>query len=515
MRVRHASSVRERDLSERARKLRESVEPLLPRLSPECPTERFDRLREELEGVREFKDDERKLDRMSRWGDPLVRAYAGLLRFHLEPELPALLTLPLPGGAVSFAPFGKATPQAEVAVQHFEDPGRLLLGYLDWTRKGFHFFAAPNQLWCTGRDPKPPAEFLQAKLSELPYHLAEDASQGLWECSHLKTKEPRPFVEVDWPGAGRTFRVCKRCVRGERQLLSALTEDTSVPDPEAEFPVRAELNVTCNGGEQCVHQNLPSLSRATRRAYVLGRLSDAQFLSAYLEEVRPAIEGTRRSTYVAGGVCFGTNQSAFLDAIHPTVVERRALEAALADTNGLFEVDEPSASRALERLWSAHADEIVRSIVSDPKEAERYLADTRHNPGRVAELLKRAQRHSEERQLLDSLPHYQRLVREAAYVDHIARAYRTHGAAGAERSLLQGLPHEGKERGLAYGLLLALGRAAAHAWQFSDSEKEFGQTLTSAAGEVLKAPPSEYHSALDRLFHVAGVANWGDRAVSA
>lgn len=511
MRIRHASSVRERDLAERARKLRESVNPLLPKLTPECPTDRFDRLRRDLEEVREFKDDERKLERMSRWGDPIVRAYAGLLRFHLEPTLPGLLSLPLPGGAVSFAPFGRSTPEAEVAVQHYEDPGRLLLGYLDWARKGFHFFAAPDQLWCTGKDPAPPAEFLRAKLSDLPYHLVEDAAQGRWECSHLKAGEPRPYVEVGWPAAHLVFRVCKKCVRGERQLLATVTEDTSVPDPEGEFPVDAELNVKCGGGEECVHRNLPGISRGTRRAYVLGKMSDAQFLTAYLEEVRPAIEGTRRPTYVAGGVCFGTDQSAFLDALHPSIVERRALEAALADTEGLFEIDEPAASRALEKLWSTHAEEIVRSIVTDSREADRYLADARHNPGRVAELLKRAQRRSEERQVLDALPRYQRLAREAAYVDRIARAYRTQGPAGAERALVQSLPHEGKERGLAYGLLLALGRAAPHAWQFSDSEKEFGQTLTTSASELLHSTPEEYHAALDRLFHTAGVANWGDR----
>lgn len=512
MRIRHASSVRERDLLDRARKLRDSVAPLLPRLTPECPTDRFDRLKDDLEEVREFKDEEKKLERMSRWGDPLVRAYAGLLKFQLDQELPGLLSLPLPGGAVSFAPFGRATPEAEVAVQHFEDPGRLLLGYLDWARKGFHFFASEDLLWCTGRDPTPPKEFLQSKLSELPYHLVEDSANGRWECSHLKAGEPRPFVEVGWPAAQHVFRVCKKCVRSERQLLAAVTENTSVPDPEGEFPVRAEMNVTCHGSESCVHQNLPALSRATRRSYVLGKLSDAQFLAAYLAEVRPAVEGTRHPTYVAGGVCYGGNQAHFLSALHPSIVERRALEAALTDTEGLFEVDEPSASRALERLWSTKAEEIVRSIVSDPREADRYLADSRHTPGRVAELLKRAQRRTEERQVLDALPRYQRMAREAAYVDQIARSYRTHGPAGAERSLVQSMPHEGKERGLAYGLLLALGRAAPHAWQFSESEKEFGQTLSASASELLHATPDQYHTALDRLFHTAGVANWGDVA---
>ena len=88
MRIRRASGGREGELVRRASKLRESVDPLLPRLARNCPPDRFDRLRRDLEEVRVAKDDEHRLDRMRRWGEPLVRAYAGLLRFYLEPELP-------------------------------------------------------------------------------------------------------------------------------------------------------------------------------------------------------------------------------------------------------------------------------------------------------------------------------------------------------------------------------------------------------------------------------------------
>ena len=512
MRTRHASSVRERDLTERARKLRESVDPLIPRLTPECPTERFDRLKRELEDVREVRDEEGRLNRMSRWGDPLVRAYAGLLKFYLEPEVPPMVTLSLPTGDVTFAPLGKATPEAEVAVQNFVDPTRLLLGYLDWARKGFHFFATPSQLWCTGRDPTPPPDFLAAKLTGRPYHLQENPERTVYECSHLLAGEPRAYLEVNWTGAGRAFRVCRKCAKGERQLLSSLTEDLAVPDPEKEFAVAVRLNTTCYGGEECVHHDLPDLSRGARRAYALGRVSDAKLLSTYLDEIRPKLEATRRPTYVAGGVCYGSDEEKFLAALHPTLVERRALEAALEGEEGLFEIEEPTASKALERLWTHHSQAIVQSIVTDPNEAKRYLDEGRHAPGRVAELLKRAQKRSEERELLDSLPRYARLNREAAYVDQVARAYRTHGPVGAERLAIQSLPHEGKERGLAYGLLLALGRAGSHAWQFSDSEKEFGQSLAPAATQLLHAPPADYHSALDRLFHAAGVSDWGNRA---
>ena len=124
MRIRRASGGREGELVRRASKLRESVDPLLPRLARNCPPDRFDRLRRDLEEVRVAKDDEHRLDRMRRWGEPLVRAYAGLLRFYLEPELPALIVARYPSGKIPYAPLSKASREAEVAVQYSDDPTR-------------------------------------------------------------------------------------------------------------------------------------------------------------------------------------------------------------------------------------------------------------------------------------------------------------------------------------------------------------------------------------------------------
>jgi hypothetical protein len=136
MRARRASGVREGELVQRAEKLRDKVDPLLPRLTPDCNRDRFDKLREELERVREARDDERRLEKLSHWGEPMVRAYAELLKFYLDPKLPAILVASFPGGDVAFAPLGKAPREAQIAVQHYSDPERLMIGYLDWARKG-------------------------------------------------------------------------------------------------------------------------------------------------------------------------------------------------------------------------------------------------------------------------------------------------------------------------------------------------------------------------------------------
>jgi hypothetical protein len=511
MKMRHASGVREHDLIDRAERLRESVDGLLPRLTDGADRDRFDKLRAELESVREDREDAKRLDRDRRWGDPMARAYAGLLHYYLERELPEVISFAVPGGEVQFAPLSKAPREVEAAVQQFDDPRRLILGYLEWARRGYHFFVVGKELWSSGRSPVPPPSVVPAKLAALPYRLQEGADAGRWECPHLHQQDPRPYLEVRWEGAGVAFRVCRKCVKGERQLLASLTEGTAVPDPSAEFPVSAALNVRCLGGGGCVHADLPPISKSLRRAYEYGRISDAQLLDGYLAEIRPRLGESDRPAFVAGGVCYGADAGRFLDALAPSPLERKALEAVLAHRPGLFEIDEPSASRALERLWPEAAEEIVGTIVADPAEAQRWIRDARANPGRVAELLKRAQRKSDERELLGALPRYATLAAEARYVDSVARAFRTQGPGGAERTALEQLPKEGRERGLAYAFLRALDRARTHDWRFSPTEREFGSSLTDRARELLGAPPERYHDALDRFLRSAGVADWGSR----
>ncbi len=511
-RLRRISAVRKEDLLLRAKALRSSVDPLLPALTRDAPPDRFDRLRVELEEVRESRDDEDRLERLARRGDPLARAYAGLLRFSLKPEAIAVVTFPLPSGDIPFAPLARTDPATEVAVQHSDEPARLLLGYVEWARRGFHFFATDDKLWCTGRSAEPPPSVLSAKVMEIPYRLVEDPTSHRRICPHLASHEARPFLEVEWPGARTGFRVCDRCAKPDRHLLGSLTDGIATPDPSAEFPVRADFNVRCKAGASCVHSRLPDLPRGVRQSYERGRLADSELLHEYLSEVRARLDRVTERTLVVNGVCFGGNVDGFLDELKPTATERRVLEQVLKETSGYFSIDRATSGQALEQLWPTHFETIVHTIVEDPRESRRLIEELRGAPpGRVAELLKRVQRVREERDVMESLPKYQSLTPVAAYVDRVARAYRTQGGEGAARIALESLPQEGNGRSLAFALLLALGQSDPHVWRFSETEQKSGHFLVEAARSLLNGSPQDYHSALDRLLVSAGVAGWGVR----
>jgi len=511
MRARRASGGREGELVQRAARLRKSIDPLLPTLSKDCPTARFDRLREALEAVRSVREEAPRLEKLSRRGEPLARALAGLLKFYLDPETPALLVARYPSGEVSFAPLARTDREAQIAVQQYDDPQRLLLGYLAWARKGYHFFTTDKTLYCTGTSSEPPDAFRTALLEELPYRL-EPTTEGGYACTHLARGEPSPYVAVDWPGASTWFRVCRRCAKSDRQLLSAVTSRLAVPRPERAFPFELALNVDCRAGASCRHARLPGPSRRLRKGYLFGRFSDAEALDAYRKEASARLEADGASRFVAAGVCYGGDLKVFVTALDPTVEERRALEEVLPSVQGHFEIPEATASQALERLWHDHAERIVQAIVPDEARAEQLVRDARSAPGRVSELLHRAARETRERELLGRLPRFEGMTPEAALADRVARSFRVGGKDPAVKLLLQALPREGKERGIGFGFLVALGQEAAHAWQFSPTEQEFGRALSEKARELLDAPPERYADALGALLGAAGVTGWGVRA---
>jgi hypothetical protein len=510
MRIRRASNRWEEEFWKRVERLRKSIDPLLPRPVGACPKDAFEKLHARLEEVREERDDPKRLDHLRRWGDDLPRSLAGVLRTYLDEELPPLVTVRLGDGDVPYAPVASAPKEMQIAVQNYDIPRRLLLAYVPMTRKGWYFYAVSDGVVTPGSSPVPPPEYLQALEKALPYRVSRHGQ--LARCTHLEAGERRPYLEIRWTNADLAWEVCDRCTKDDRHLLASISGGAAIRDPEDSFPVSAHRNIDCRGGADCPHQRLPEINRSAERRYHLGRVGDRELLQEYILECNQAVARRSGPLFIAGGICYGRDAAAFIEALHPNAVERRALTAVLPEVARHVELDEPRASRALEELWRDHAETIVGAIVDDPQRAEEWVAEGRSAPGRIAELLRRAARDADDRAALGALPQYGRLVSEAAFVDAIAREARIGGIPAAERRLELTLPREGRERGIAWGLLLAMDRGPAHMWQFSDTERQFGEALQERARALFAAPAEGYDAALGGLLAAAGVAQWGERA---
>lgn len=516
-RLRYTSGGKEGELLSRAKELRKDPELLLPRLTNDCPERPFDKIREALKEVQAAKDDAALLQKLSGRGENLARAYAGLLYFAEERPTSSMVVARYPTGDIPYMPLGSAPKEEQIAVQYYDDPRRLLLGYLRLARGGFlagaglHFYALEDGIVCTGREAAPPQEFVKASLERLPYRLSPSGNKAL-VCAHLARGELEPSLSIHWRSANRTLKVCRRCAKEDAHLISSLSENMAIPDAEGDFEVQAVYPLEHKHAETCPLKELPTLSSSEEKRYRSGRVSDGEFLGSYAKQVEDGLAGLREPVLVAGGRCFNRDVAALIEALNPTPAEKRALKAVLPEVHGPLIVADLSAGKVLEILWKDWATELLGAVGATDDEAARAQAEFQSAPGRVSELLGRLYRHHQETTILAKLPRYRRLNSEAALADQLARLYRIQGGAAVERKIVADNPPEGKIRGVAWAFLLALGRTQGQAWRFSETEQEFGASLQSAAKTLLDADPADYHKALDALLTLAGSPSWGERA---
>jgi hypothetical protein len=513
------SGGKEETLLKKARELKRDPFVLLPALSDGCPTAPFDRIRGDLTKVKESAEDVEALKKYMVRGENLARAYAALLYFAEERPEAEMAVVTHPTGTIPYLTLGTATPEAQIAVQYYDDPRRLLLGYANLAKGGlfggggFHFYALERRVVCTGKEARPPAEFISATISRLPYRLFPLESKGQKKrvCAHLQKGETQPFLEISWAAAEMTFNICRKCVREDAHLLASLLESMAVPNPDEIFEVKVEYPLEHkHQGQPCQVWEMPALAAGNERRYRKGRISDSDLLGAYLKEAEEALLASNGALFVAGGRCFGSDAKGFVDDLSPTPAERKALTEVVANRTTPLLVTERTAGKALEALWKDHAQELVEAMGVTGEEEIRLVQEFSNSPGRVSELLERLYRKEQEKAVLATLPEYSNLAPEAKFVLDISRLFRTHGETAVEQKLVSSLPEEGKMRGLAWGFLLAMGKAAErHAWRFTDKEQEFGAALSPAALKLLKASPKEYHSAMSDLLSAAGVTSWG------
>ena len=517
----HATSgLKEGELLGRARELRKDYRPLLPTCRGEAPPETFDRLRKALEAVQEVRDDAGALKKLSTRGDDLARAYAGLLHWAREkPEL-STLVVRTPSGSIPYLPVAPADPEALIAVQYYDDPRRLLHGYLKYARGslfgggGYHFYALERGIVCTGRSADPPPEFVRSTLDRLPYRLSPGTGkegEAIRQCPHLLRGEREAHIRLRWLSAGLTLEVCRRCAKPDVHLLSAVSENMAIPHVEADFTVETVYPLEHVHPGSCPLATIPPLLASEEKRYRSGKVSDEELLSDLTNAMQAHLSGQRERILVAGGTCFGTDLEAAVEGLHADPMEARALKAALEERTGPLVVAEPTVGKVLEALWKEHAETLLQAVGAPAEEAARLARENRSPVGRVNDLLTRVARRHRELDKLAELPRYRDLVPEAALADSLGRLYRTQGGGAVERRIAQVNPADGKLRGLAWAFLCALGRGENQSWRYSDTEREFGEILIPKVRRLLEAEPGGYHAALADLLTEAGVSWWGER----
>ncbi|HLE96638.1 MAG TPA: hypothetical protein VI997_04640, partial [Candidatus Thermoplasmatota archaeon] len=249
-----------------------------------CPLARLNRA---LADVHARREDEAYLQRRSKSGRGLVKAYAGtLLLARGDGELPYVAQAKLPFGTYPYAMRGTAAAHHYLGLQHWDDPRLRLLAFSDFVKKKrFRFFAVGDAVVCTHRTGPVPAEYVAQEAERLG--LTEH--DGAWTCPH---PQALPAVLIDWRAAGARVRVCGAC-GGPRNTAHALLENAAVPRPGATFGARAELAPIRGAPEVDAHE------KEAEERYLSGEIGDAALLDAAAARRRRAFAALPPPFFVA------------------------------------------------------------------------------------------------------------------------------------------------------------------------------------------------------------------------
>ncbi len=163
--ARTAAKVQEKELITKAKKIKKNPALVIPKCEHEgrCP---LDKIRRQVNRVRMFADDDKRLKKLAGAGDQLSRAYAATLLIAQSEKAPYLAVFRTPFGEIAYALRGKVKKEKLIGVQHYDKPKWRFLSLVDLaTKKGLHIYFTKSGLICKGREEPPPANFIKEMMN--------------------------------------------------------------------------------------------------------------------------------------------------------------------------------------------------------------------------------------------------------------------------------------------------------------------------------------------------------------
>jgi hypothetical protein len=459
--LRTASGNLQEAFKERVRAVRDDPLLVLPEVVGDEPRE-LARLREGLESAKAG-----RLGFFARRDKGVLGAAWACRRISERESIPHLLDLRVDGQRRFFLPAGHVSKQACVAVQNWDDPLALLLGYGPFAEAGLHFFAGPD-LWCTGRRPLLLPEWVEALGARLEVALEMDGPSA--RCAHPDRAALAHVIGAGDGGGRVEVRLCAACcVPGAGQVLASRMATPGGRRPYALAVV------------------LPDGTRREPRAeadafYRVGRAKGAELVEA---EVAAWHAGLGAGRFAIGDRLF-PGQDAFLDAVEAPAWMRPALAAM---TRG----GHAAPPMTLADLLARHRDRLadgIRALGAEPAD----LAAKGENADEAA-LLRMAHESALRAAKTADLPAVAPSGRIGAWIDSFVRLRRLEGEPAAVARVRREAARLPDKVHVA-AFLAACGADPSVGTGFSRDQVEAGHSLAPLAKKVLEATGPAYAEAL-------------------
>lgn len=483
-------------IRENVEHLRDHPEHAVPACQGRCPL--WCPFRRARKGVRRrhgMLGDDEKLERWGRWGNKYARAYATVLRLADADEdaLEYVQNVSTHQGEVPIAPWGDAPALAHVGLQHHHDPSLRLLSTIPFLRSGDVVFATEEGSVCA-HDGAPPDESLDLLFEGLPVDRPEGE---VATCPHLSRLDPSgTYLEVDWPSADLTIRVCERCVSGN--LLGRM-QRAMVTDSIREL---VDLDVHLERLEEDDGSPAPlfefELPDTVLDAYTGGGMGDAELIEEARTARRFAVEGSPEGFVVFDGVIHRPPFEVLLDRLGPSQTERELLDTVLEALGRPVVLEEGTVVELLSDVWAEHGE---TALVDALGEEGHELFDPTAGPDDLERLLDEVADRRDAQRVEAALPAYESLPSPVDLADRVARAHLRQGRSRAQQ-ILNTTPDEG-ERAVALALVRALELPRA-SWTVDPTTEEMADHLVPYAEALIGAEGEDYHEALVELLRATG-----------
>jgi hypothetical protein len=502
--ARIASKVREKDLIDKAKALKDSPDLILPDCAEECVSCPFKKTEKRLERIQKYRDDPGKLDKFARRGDRLARAYAATISLAHEEKAPYLASAKYPGGTVMFAIRGRTDREKLIGVQNFDSPKWRVMAVLDLVKKrGLHFYSYGDNFVCTGRRAAPPDGYVKLAAESVGATKLEGKT---YSCPH--SPQSANHIEFDWESAGKKVLVCDQCAARSKNTLSKLAEGMAVPNVLTEFNISVVRPLRKVAGKtDCKGLLDKSLDKDLLDKYASGQIGDRELIDKHLSEVMSHVEEKDRKAFVRGDRCYGDDLESFVKDIASDDVEAAALKGLLSKiTHPIVISDDDSVNRLLSKYWSSHGRYALEAVVSKDL-AEKHYKDDDESAKSPVKVIRQALKEAAHDEASSKMPKYSGLSAPCQFADKVVRAYKTKGAGEAVAILDAEKSNDHRIRSIAYAFYLALG-VQNKAWKYSREEKEFGAHLQSRAKQVLESDETQnHHEAFSALMREAGITD--------
>ncbi len=495
-----ATKALEEALVKRAKKLRDDPDFLFP----ECQghEDHFFKNKIKFERVSRFKDNEKKLAALTKWGDQLSRVFATSLQMALREEVPRLMSIDLGGKDVSIVYNKKARKEILVGVQYFDDPDLRLLAFGRIAKlKRLHLYSMRDGFVCTGKEDKPPSKYVAEVLAAAKCSLTKKGECHI--CVHCE-KEGVPYLKITWITPKVEVMLCQSCAKNENTYIN-LTKRFLSFDPKTSFRVEVYPNFKCECEDGSALNEMTIPPREALARYLEGGMDDIEFIDEHMEHVSENVPASAGMILALGNKCYGDDTEAFLNALNPSKIERQALEYLLEDLDESIVVESATPNKILMMYWDIYGVDILESIVGDPDIAENVFEKGQWKKDTPAKVLKTAMSKAKKDQIESALPKYRDLPPVAAFADRIVRAYKAKGKKSAlmEINKAQSSP-DTKIKSVRYAFLLAFSAATGKEWQFSKEETDFGVFLKDYSEKLMEAEGDDYHDSLQELLKASG-----------